>query len=413
MNFSAKATWASWLSHPQLSRLAALGREQRVIAAALLIMLVWRLLPVALVGVLDRALGRPGDGILLLLAVLGVAVWIKTARAGYPSQPPRARAEKLVTEPVAELLDMHLRLDEEIDRKLVEVIAGTETSALEIMGNVRQLFDTASNLVAYLNRSSIKGGALEQEIFSSVTSISEIGAFVEQMPEKIERDMQNVHSIVSEIKGLSGLVEAVKDISMQSHLLAINASIEASRAGVSGAAFRAVADEMRVLANNSGLVAKQINDGLSRVRHVIDNGIAAGIMSSSQELDQITHAVDSIQKIKDNFEDISQYYKTSFMVVTKHNVDLAKNIGDVLGTIQYQDVVRQCVDRIRCAIDRRNQFLKSSVDRLDTNNQPSELLQLPALLELIRIEYLAEEEKHNSAASHALGPGTELKIELF
>lgn len=413
MNFSAKATCASWLAHPQLSRLAALGREQRLIVGALLTMLVWRLLPASFAGALDRGLGRPGDGIMLLLALLGIAVLIKAARANQSSLPPGTREENLVAEPVAELLDMHLRLDEEIDRKLVEVIAGTETSAMEIMANVRDLFDTASNLVAYLNNSSIKGGALEREIFSSVTSISEVGLFIEQMPAKIERDMQNVHSIVSEIKGLSGLVEAVKQISMQSHLLAINASIEASRAGASGAAFRAVADEMRVLANNSGQVAKQINDGLSRARHVIDNGIAAGIMSSSQELEQITHAVDSIRKIKDNFEDISQYYKTSFMVVTKHNVDLAKNIGEVLGTIQYQDVVRQCVDRIRFAIERRNQFLKNSVDRLDSNSQAQELLQLPALLELIRIEYLAEEEKHNSAASHAIGIGTELKIELF
>lgn len=410
MNLSAKARL--WRSQPALLMLAGLAREQRYLAGVLLSAGVLRCLPASLLTGLDQLLGRPGDT-LLLLVLLSIPVWFLLMRSTSQAGQNQVLQQALVADPITQLLDRHLHLDKEIDHKLTEVIDDTESSALEIMSNVRKLFDTASELVAYLNRTSIKGSSLEQEIGNSVASILDIGTFVARMPEKIERDLSNVNNIVAEINGLGGLVQAVREISMQSHLLAINASIEAARAGKTGAAFRAVADEMRALATNSGNVAKQINEGLTRTQYVLNHGIAADIQSSVEELRHVTRAVDSIQKIKDNFEDISQYYKTSFMVVNKHNVDLASRIGDVLGSIQYQDVVRQCVDRIRFAIGRRNMLLKSAVDSIETESSAQELLDLPALLEMIRIEYLAEENKHKHSARHALEGCTELKIELF
>lgn len=413
MTYSENASQVSVLWRSTVRRLTSIGRDQLVVAIALLVVVILRLLPASYLAGLDSVLGRPGDSILLLLAIMLVVVSVRINWVKSEQVMARIVPSGIVSDPVVAILDMHLRLDHEIDLKLNEVIEDTETSALGIIQNVRKLFDTASNLVSYLDKSNIKGGALEQEIVASVAFIVEIGSFIEQLPSQIARDLKNVQSIVTEIKGLGGLVQAVHDISLQSHLLAINAAIEASRAGTSGAAFRVVADEMRILASNSNGVAKKINDGLSRAQHVLEHGMAASIASSSQELDQVTHAVESIKSLQHNFEDISQYYKTRFLVVTKHNQDLANDIGDALGAIQYQDVVRQCVDRIRFVIGRRNAFLKNTVDKTDDGMGADDLLQLPVLLELIRLDYLEEEDKHKHSGRHAIGVNTELKIELF
>lgn len=413
MTYSENASRISVLWRSTVSRLTSVGRDQLVVAIALLVVVILRLLPASYLAGLDSVLGRPGDSILLLLAIMLVVVSVRINWVKSEQVMARIVPSGIVSDPVVAILDMHLRLDHEIDLKLNEVIEDTETSALGIIQNVRKLFDTASNLVSYLDKSNIKGGALEQEIVASVAFIVEIGSFIEQLPSQITRDLKNVQSIVTEIKGLGGLVQAVHDISLQSHLLAINAAIEASRAGTSGAAFRVVADEMRILASNSNGVAKKINDGLSRAQHVLEHGMAASIASSSQELDQVTHAVESIKSLQHNFEDISQYYKTRFLVVTKHNQDLANDIGDALGAIQYQDVVRQCVDRIRFVIGRRNAFLKNTVEKTDDSLGADNLLQLPVLLELIRLDYLEEEDKHKHSGRHAIGVNAELKIELF
>ncbi|MEB0140160.1 MULTISPECIES: methyl-accepting chemotaxis protein [unclassified Undibacterium] len=412
MSFFTAAFQPSACWHASVKKIQAFEPKQLRIMAALLLALLLRLLPASYLAAPDRLLGRPGDCILFLFfCMLLVIVALHRAHNQAEHLPTQALPDPAIAASVANVLDRHLQLDGEIDNKLMEVVADTETSALEIIHNVRQLYDTASTLVNYLDHSNMKGSSLEKEIVSSVAFIVEIGSFVEQMPAKIARDLENVQNVATEIKAMSGLVQAVHDISMQSHLLAVNAAIEASRAGAAGAAFRAVANEMRILATNSEDVAKKIHGGLSRARHVLEHGIASSIASSAQELEQVGHAVESIRKIQDNFEDISQYYKTRFLVVTKHNVDLAKSIGDALGTIQYQDVVRQCVDRIRHVIGQRNHFLKTTVGQLNVDKQPATLLELPDLLEMIRLDYLEEENKHKHSARHALS--TELKIELF
>jgi methyl-accepting chemotaxis protein len=382
--------------------------------AGLVALALLRLLPAVWLQGVDRLIGRPGDALLalallLLLSLLLLAGLGKLGRLAHdlPAAAPAPRASASLTA----ILDHHLLLDAEIDNKLCEVVGDTEQSALAIIGQVRQLYDTAARLVAYLDSSSVKASNLGQEIIDSVAYLVDIGAFIARLPARMARDLEGVQSVAKEIKELGGLVEAVQAIGMQSHLLAINASIEASRAGASGLAFRVVAQEMRHLASDSSEVATRIKEGLSRARHAVEGGMASSIAESSQQLEEVSHAVVTIQKLHENFEDMSQYYKTLFIVVTKHNEDLAKEIAEVLGQIQYQDVVRQCIERIRFAIKQRNAFLQHAVALGQQDDV--DLAQLPALLEAILDDYLSEEEKHKHSARHEADNGSELKIELF
>jgi len=317
----------------------------------------------------------------------------------------------LASEPAMALLETHLQLDCEIDKKLQEVIVDTENSALEIIKQVRQLYDTANTLVVYLSTTSTQANALGSDIVTSVNYLMEIGAFIEALPAKMTRDINSVQSVVKEITELSELVGSVQAISMQSHLLAINAAIEGSRAGPAGAAFRIVAEEMRLLAANSSSVADRINSGLLRARKVVQDGMATSIAESSKGLDDVSHAVASIQKLQDNFEDMSQYFKTRFAVVTKHNEDLATDIAEVLGHIQYQDVVSQCIERMRATVSQRNALLQAVVGQQGLT--PEDLAQLPALLAQILEAYCKEEDKHKHSARHTEEANTELKFELF
>ncbi len=388
--------------------------------AGLLALVLLRLLPAAWLQGADRLIGRPGDallalGLLLLLSLLWLA---GTGRLGRWRMPvstsalaPATVQASATSAPLAALLGHHLQLDELIDNKLCEIIGDTEHSALEIIAQVRKLYDTAARLVSYLDSSSVKAGNLGQEIIASVGHLVEIGAFIARLPAKMERDLDSVQGVAREIKELGGLVEAVQAIAMQSHMLAINASIEASRAGASGLAFRVLAQEMRHLASNSSDVATNIKEGLSRARLAVEGGMAASIAESSRQLDDVSHAVKTIQKIQDNFEDMSQYYKTRFAVVTQHNQELAKNIAEMLGQIQYQDVVRQCIERIRVAIKQRNAFLEQACGMAQGGD--ADLFQLSAMLGSILNDYENEESMHKHSARHEPDDGNELKIELF
>lgn len=337
--------------------------------------------------------------------------WLATYRciSRLLERTPHAAPPDRTPETVQALLESHLRLDQAIDNKLGEVIADTQDSALAIITQVRKLHDTASKLVAYLDDSSPEAGNLGQEINDSVAHVEEIGKFIKRLPEKMERDLHNVQGIAKEINDLSNLAGSVQAISMQSHLLAINAAIEASRAGTEGAAFRIVATEMRKLASDSSAVGAKINEGLSRARHVVEHGLASSIAESSQQLGDVTHAAETIQKLLGNFDDMRQYYQRRIAVVTQHNESLVTDIAEVLGESQDQDVVRQCIERIRDAIKQRNALLQNA-----TNEPGSDKLTLlTRQFEGVLNNYMAEEVKHQHSRSGSVDNGGGPKIELF
>ena len=392
-----------------LSAICALGRGRLCVMAALLLLLVARFQPSGMLHGLDGLLGREGDVVLLSVGVLLLLALLRrrAARAGLRKPADHASpAEGLQT-----LMHSHMAMEAALDQKLQEVVDDTEHSALAIIAQVRGLYDSADLLVQYLENSSPQANSLGSDIVNSVSYLLEISAFIQELPAKMTRDLHSVQSVVQEITELSSLVGSVHAISMQSHLLAINAAIEGSRAGPAGAAFRVVAEEMRLLASNSSSVAIQITAGLGRARAVVEGGMTTRIAESTKALSDVSQAVVSIQKLRENFEDMSQYFKTRFAVVTQHNQSLSRDIAEVLGHIQYQDVVRQCIERMRSTSARRNALLQTTLG--DMQQDDTGMAGLSGQLDDITQDFVRQEEMHKHSARHDEQGNGELKFELF
>lgn len=98
------------------------------------------------------------------------------------------------------------------------------------------------------------------------------------------------------------IVQVITDIASQTNLLALNAAIEAARAGEHGRGFAVVADEVRKLAEQSAASANQINDVISMIRGQMEKAVA----SMDQVKDEVSEGMDVVTQAGTSFAHIQR-----------------------------------------------------------------------------------------------------------
>lgn len=320
---------------------------------------------------------------------------------------PRAAAPQPAAGGYRDAALASIRLDDEVGLKLDEAVARTEDSALAIMQQVRALCDRSQELAGRLQAASGEAAGFEDEIGANVGALAQMTQFLECLPERLRRDLDNISQIAAEISSLAGLAESVQTISMQSHLLSINAAIEASRAGAAGQAFKVVADEVRALAANSHAAASRIGGSLGRINDILKQGLEQNAAQSAGDLGHISEAAQAVGRLRTSFDRIQGSYHARFVEMQELGDALSLGAGEVLGQLQYQDVVRQCVERLRTAVAQRNAVLGDAFGGQSAAPDPAVLA---GLLGDVVEAYLAGEALHGGNPEQAGGAPA---IELF
>lgn len=176
------------------------------------------------------------------------------------------------------------------------------------------------NISEKANESTINGSKIVHNVVLQMNVISKIVGDLSTLIQNLDEKSKEIGNITS----------MITDISEQTNLLALNAAIEAARAGEQGKGFAVVADEVRKLAEQSKKSAAQITNMLNEIQNETNNAVI--YMNSGTE--KVNEGIGLSVEVNDSFNDIQQLITsvTSKVQEVSASIQEMASVGDHIVT---------------------------------------------------------------------------------
>jgi methyl-accepting chemotaxis protein len=313
--------------------------------------------------------------------------------------------------------------------QLNSVVEQTEKAAYDVTSRLQTIDEVVTDMNQVVTRAAAESlavrGASEKQMEENSALISRLQAFIQQRISDTEQDRVRSAEAVKEAKGLQALVDLIKHIAGQTNLLALNAAIEAARAGEAGRGFAVVADEVRKLSQETETAVKKINDGIGRVTQIIDGQFKDKIANSTieEEKTSLNQFAQQLGSLGDSYASLTRREHELLDNITSSSDKLSAMFMDTLASVQFQDVTRQQIELVINGLGRLDIHSTSLAGVLERSEDPAHeqaLTPLATHLDEVFSSYVMDHQRDTHQTALGGGPTRstaaaekQSKIELF
>ena len=308
--------------------------------------------------------------------------------------------------------------------QLNTIVEETEKAAYDITSRLQAIDDVMTKLNGFIDNSAKQTDDLvavsEARITENQALIKKLDDYTSNRIRESAEDQARIKVVVDQARSLGKLVELIKSIAGQTNLLALNAAIEAARAGEAGRGFAVVADEVRNLSAETDKAVNQINQGIVAVANTIESQFKEKLQSSNIETERqaLLGFSSQLNVLGANYAEISKHEAEVMSEVMSSSQKLASMFMDAMASVQFQDVTRQQIELVIDALNRLDAHSALLANRLDQFDDPNfQMRPLTEHLDEIYQSYVMDSQRDSHhGAMHTKNTSSSTaapKVELF
>ncbi|WP_301332230.1 methyl-accepting chemotaxis protein [Azonexus sp. R2A61] len=262
-----------------------------------------------------------------------------------------------------------------LSNQLHSVISTTEKAAYDITERLLAIDAVVNRLDSFVSRIAEDATAIvassEHDIAGNRELIARMDDYIRRRIDEASQDQSRIEQVVKQAQDLGSLVQLIRDISAQTNLLALNAAIEAARAGEAGRGFAVVADEVRKLSGETDTAVNKINDGINRVASSIRQQFQDKLDVSNVEAERAALVAfsDQLTRLGQGYQTLLEHDTRVIATARDSSAELTRMFMDIQASIQFQDITRQQIEQVIAALSKLNAHAELLAERIKSSEQ--------------------------------------------
>lgn len=164
-------------------------------------------------------------------------------------------------------------------------------SVEQVLTAIHQMQQAIQEIASGAQNTSVESDRANQDVKTSSQAIQSSAAQVNALSQDTERAVELITTLETESNNIASVLDVIGGIAEQTNLLALNAAIEAARAGEAGRGFAVVADEVRTLASRTQKSTQDIQAMIERLQQ----GVTGSVVAMQGASEQVNATVASAQ----------------------------------------------------------------------------------------------------------------------